>query len=255
MTLAIRVITLFGILVFSSLLALTFLSPEKLEASAKGFIKNKIQEEIELRYERSMNSDVAEQTLAFMEKLGLEQNKLFKELETTLPQQIANTLDSMCSYDCEEKKSLAKSITSSYIERFKSLGLQQNAFTDLIKSKYQSILKKLKEDLRIFLGTNLVMFLIIFLASLVKPSAREHLIAPAVLLLFATIISSGIYLFGQNWFYTILFSKYMGYYYIAYVGIIFLFLMDIFVYHARLTCKIINGIADALGSSYEILPS
>ncbi len=65
--------------------------------------------------------------------------------------------------------------------------------------------------MRIFFGSNAVMFLILLAISLLKPKAVAHLFLPGVFLLVATISASAIYLFGQDWFYTILYNDYMGF--------------------------------------------
>ena len=81
-----------------------------------------------------------------------------------------------------------------------------------------------------------------------------YLFVPAVFLLAATLLSSAIYVLGQDWFYTILCNDYMGFGYLAYIALIFGFLVDIALNKAQLTTAIANGIADALGSTFELVP-
>lgn len=68
------------------------------------------------------------------------------------------------------------------------------------------------------------------------------------------LLSSGIYVFGQDWFYTILYNDYMGAGYLAYVAAIFGFLMDIALNKARVTTEVINGIFNVIGSAFSVLP-
>jgi hypothetical protein len=65
-----------------------------------------------------------------------------------------------------------------------------------------------------------------------------------------TVVSSGVYLFGQNWFYTIIFNSYMGWSYLVWALILFGFLLDIAINRARVTSiilRIIDKLWNALG--------
>ena len=98
------------------------------------------------------------------------------------------------------------------------------------------------------------MFLILLVVSWVKPQALTHLFVPALLLLVATVVSSCIYIIGQDWFYTILYNDYMGFAYLGYIAAIFSVLVDIVLNKARATTEIINGIANAVGSAFSVMP-
>ena len=62
----------------------------------------------------------------------------------------------------------------------------------------------------------------------------------------ATAASSAIYLFGQDWFWIVLTDSYMGFGYLGYVTVIFLFLMDVVYNGAQVTQGIVNAFAEAL---------
>ena len=72
-------------------------------------------------------------------------------------------------------------------------------------------------------------------------------VLPAGLLFIATVASIAIYIFGQNWFYTLVFSNYMGWGYLTYVGVIFGFLLDIVFNGASITTSIV----EAIGSFFK----
>ncbi len=158
----------------------------------------------------------------------------------------------MCGYDCERKNALSKEISASYLDRIKNIEVAQDNLGNIIKGKYIEILGNLKFDLRIFLGANFLMFLILLSVSFFKPQAIAHLFLPGLLLLASNLISSAIYIFGQDWFYTILYNDYMGFGYLVYIAIIFGFLIDIAFNKARATTEIINGIANAIGSAISV---
>jgi hypothetical protein len=254
MSITLRSIGVFGVLLFGLLVSMTFISPEAIESSAKGFVKYQIEKEVREKHQIVTQSNVANKALDIAGRLGFEKAKIQGDLDSKLPEKIANLIASMCGYDCEKKKVLAASITSGYLQRIKSIEFAQSTLGDIVKGKYIEIVGSLKVDLRIFLGTNFVMFLILLTVSFTKPKAISHLFLPGILLLVATIISSSIYIFGQDWFYTLLYNDYMGFGYLAYITMIFGVLVDIVFNRARVTTEILNGIANAIGSAFSVVP-
>jgi hypothetical protein len=123
-----------------------------------------------------------------------------------------------------------------------------------MQAKYMEIVKKLTMDVRIFLGINSLVFILLFVTSFAKPRASEHLFFPGALLFLSTIICSYFYLFEQNWFYTILYNDYTGFGYLAYLLIVFAILCDIVFNKARITTEIINALANAIGSAFSVAP-
>ncbi|WP_028582165.1 hypothetical protein [Desulfogranum japonicum] len=254
MNIILRSIGLFGVLLFGILFSVTFVSPKMIEESAKGFVKFQIEKEVREKYEATSHSTVAGKALDIAGRLGLEKEKIKEDIDNKLPEKIASIIASMCGYDCEKKKALTKSIASGYLERMKNIEVAQDTLGNIIKGKYIEIVGNLKMDLRIFLGTNFIMFLVLLSVSFFKPQAITHLFLPGMLLFLTTVISSSIYIFGQDWFYIILYNDYMGFSYLAYIAVIFCALMDIAFNKARVTTEVINGIANGIGSAFSVLP-
>ena len=254
MNITLKTIGLFGITLFGLLLSLTFMSPKAVEESAKGFVKFQIEKEVREKQYLLSQSSVAEKALNITARLGYEKGRIQDGLDNKLPEKIASILASMCGYDCEKKKALAKSITSGYLDRIKNIQLATSTLGDIVKGKYLEIVSNLKTDLRIFLGVNFLMFFLLLTASFARPKAIEHLFLPGILLLAATILSSSIYIFGQDWFYTILYNDYMGFGYLAYIAVIFGVFIDIYFNKAKVTTEIINGVANAAGSAFSVIP-
>ena len=248
------IIGVLGVLLFAAALSVTFLSPQTLERGAKTFIKAQIEREVREKYAQAMESDLADKAVSLASKLGMERDQIEKGLAEDLPEKIASVIADMCGYDCEKKKALTKSITSGYLDRLKNIAIAESTLGDIIKGKYLEIVGKLKTDLRIFLTSNLVMFSILLLVAAFKSAAVRHLYVPGLLLALSTTLASLLYIFGQDWFYTILYNNYWGFAYLVYLLLIFGFLLDIVLNKARITCEIFNAVADALGSSAELSP-
>ncbi|MEH6471211.1 MAG: hypothetical protein V7752_08175 [Halopseudomonas sp.] len=254
MKVSLRTIGIFGLLLFGTLLSVTIGMPKAVEQSAKGFVTKQIEREIQEKYQDSRVSSLSDEALSIASRLGFEEIKIREDLKNNLPEKIASVIASMCGYDCEKKKSLTRSIAAGYMERIANIQVAQARLGDIVKNKYMTIVNSLRTDLRIFLGTNAAMFMILLLISFQKPKAVAHLFLPGVFLLTATITASAIYLFGQDWFYTILYNNYMGFGYLAYVSVIFGFLMDVAFNKARATTEVINAALNAVGSALSVVP-
>ncbi|NVJ61964.1 MAG: hypothetical protein HWE27_16350 [Gammaproteobacteria bacterium] len=254
MSATLRILGTIGVVLFGLLFLITFISPKVVEESTKGFVKLQIEKEVREKYKSASQSSTTDKALDIAAKLGLEKEKVQQDIDNKLPETIASVIASMCGYDCEKKKALTKSITASYLERIKNIEVAQDTLSNIIKGKYLEIVGSLKLDLRIFLGTNFMMFLLLLAMSFIKPQAIAHLFLPGILLFLATVIASSIYIFGQDWFYTILYNDYFGFGYLAYLSIIFGVLVDIAINKARITCEIINAISSAIGSAFSVVP-
>jgi hypothetical protein len=254
MKISLRIIGIMGVALFTLLFGFTYGVPEAVEESAKGFVKVQVEREIRQKYNSSKVSTVEEKALLIAKDLGYEEQQIRDSIKNKLPEKIAEVIASMCGYDCEKKKQLTKSITAGYMERISNIQVAQQKLASIIKRNYVEIVGNLKADLRIFLGSNGLMFGVLLLISFLKPKAIAHLYLPAVFLLVSTVMSGAIYLFGQDWFYTILYNDYMGFGYLAYIGVIFGFLMDITFNRARVTTEIINGILEMIGSVLTVAP-
>jgi hypothetical protein len=97
-------------------------------------------------------------------------------------------------------------------------------------------------------------FLLLLVVSYLKPRAIAQLFVPGALLVVATLICSYCYVFEQNWLLTIIYSDYLGFMYLGYLGIVFLFLCDIVLNRARVTTEIVNAILNAVGSAANVTP-
>lgn len=254
MSLSLRLLGVVGLLLFASAFGLTFGVPEWVENSAKGFIQKKITQEVKEKAAPITESSVAAKAKKLADRLGFQESQLKKDLENNLPEKIAGILASMCGYDCEKKKQLTMDIKDSYLDKINNLKLGQFNLSQMVKGKYVEVVGNLKTDLRIFTFSNALMFSFLLLISLLKPQAVKHLFVPGMLLFLATVISVSMYVFGQDWFYTIIYNDYMGWAYLVYLGIIFGFLVDIALNKGRVTTQVFNFMGHAISSIGSITP-
>ncbi|WP_069477677.1 hypothetical protein [Sulfurospirillum halorespirans] len=240
-----------GILVFVPLFLLTFSDSQMVEKSAKHFIEWKLQNEINTKIDSIQlpQSKIVEKVFgAKSEMLAVVKQKLKEDAPTILTTQLAKMADLNCECRTKWKERL-----SAFVEvEMASLEKAKEKLTDFMSGKYMETVEKLTRDMRIFLGLNGLCFIFLLLISFLKPQATEHLFLPSSLLLLSSAICSYVYLFQQNWFYTILYNDYMGFGYLAYFIIVFALLCDIVFNRAKVTSRIVNFLANALGSAFTL---
>lgn len=221
------------------------------ETSAKQFIEWKLQNEINAKIDsiKLPQSKILEKVLgAKGEKLADVKQKLKEDAPTIMATQLAKITDPNCECRTKWKERL-----SAFVEvEMASLEKAKEKLADFVSGKYMEIVEKLTRDMRIFLGVNGLCFIFLLLISFLKPQATEHLFLPSSLMFLSSAICSYVYLFQQNWFYTILYNDYMGFGYLAYFMIVFVLLCDVVFNRAKVTTRSINFLANAVGSAFSL---
>lgn len=259
--LSLRAFGLFGIVLFFPLFLFTFADPQLIERSAKSFIEWKLHSEAN----KKIGSIALPKPTSFEKMLGAKAHALRTETETKLenikqqlkadaPALIAAQIAKLRDLDCECRKKWEESIEQSMQLQIASLASARSKLVNFSHAKYMEIVSKLTLDVRIFLATNLIVFIFLFLASFVKPKAVKQLFLPGGMMVVSTFICSYFYLFAQNWFYTIIYNNYTGFGYIAYLLFVFVFLCDIAFNKAKVTTEIINACLQAIGSAGNLVP-
>lgn len=252
---------LLGIIVFLPLFLFTFADPHSIEIAGKQFIEWKLQSETDNKidsiqlpaptsFERLLNNKAAELRHGTEERLS----SLKQQLKADTPAIIATEIAKLRNLDCECRKLWEKKLRSSMQLQVATLEIAKAKIIDFSHGKYMEIVEKLTLDVRIFLGSNAVIFIILFLVSFMKPLAIKHLFLPGGLMLVSTVICSYFYLFEQNWFYTIIYNNYTGYSFIGYLAFVFVILCDIVFNKARITTTIINTCSQAIGQAGSLAP-
>ena len=258
MKITLRIFSIVGVILFGSSFVFTYSVPEFVENIGREFIKKQIETKtqekigsIKLKHENNVLVQLAAKVAKNNEQ---KIQKIREQLINKIYSKIADVIAEMRDLDCECRTKYEKMLKKG--AKFKIISLQNanRILLDFMKTKYMEVAYKLKTDLRIFTGSNTVVFALLLLISFTKPQAIKHLFLPGILLGVSTIICSYFYLFNQNWFFTIIYNEYTGWGYLAYLGVIFAFLCDITFNKARITTNIINNIISSIGSVSPITP-
>ena len=211
----IKVFSGIGIILFASILVISFIFTKQLETTAVKFLKNEITTQIHSKVDFLFGLNVESQSLiqkAMLKRYLFEVPILKKDLE-----KLTNSIINQITQDvskAKEEKELSRIVETSKLTSklwdFKLVKSTFNAIDIQVADKYTKIWTSLLSDIRIFSMINLGSFiLILILISWIK-EASEYLIVCSWILLFSPVVIMSIYMFFQNWFYTVLFDQYYG---------------------------------------------
>lgn len=258
MKITLRVFGFIGLLLFGSSFLLTYGVPGYVEKVAETFIKNKVEEETNEKIDSLSLSAKNNKLVQIAGKLLKNQEKkvdnLKQQLKSNAHEKLAGVIAEMRDLSCECRKIHAQRIKTGYIYKIALLESANATLVEFMKTKYMDVVNNLKVDLRIFTGSNTVIFLFLIFLSFLNPKAISLLFLPGTLLFTSTIVCSYFYLFERNWFFTLIYNDFLGYGYLGYIGVLFLFLCDIAFNKGYVTCEILNTIFQAIGSALEFTP-
>lgn len=234
-----------GCLLFGCVFLLTFLSPEVIDRSARGFVVQQIEKELLKVKGLEQVGRVAEKVSWLRERYAAKIPSRPEQLEGGVRQKVVEILNTVCDVECHKKsgKSLTRLANQAIEERLTKFTDASQRLSEFVKEKYYALIAELLRDLRIFSAINTLVFFLVALLLSSRSRLARPLAVPAMLLFVATLVCIGAYLFGQNWFYALFYSSYVGWGYAGYIGIVFLFLVDIVFNDAEVTLTLLDSVS------------
>ena len=211
------------------------------------FVRSRVQQEVRERVGSAVGADAE----ALQEWFEAHSDAAADFLENDLDS-FGSVVDSLCDIDCEESKKadlgdrlrdVGEAIAKGRIEEFGAISTQLKRF---VRGKYLDLVHALISEIRIFSGVNAALFALILALLLSKWREPRVVFLPAALLLIATLACAALYVFNQNWFFSIFLQRYSGYWYLAYVAVVFGLLLDIAINRGRVTRAILDVIGSGL---------
>lgn len=208
MNISLRIIGVFGLLLFGFFLYLTFSFPGYVEEAGKNFIKNQIEQKTAEKIDditlSSKNSKLAQIAGKLYQQHQEEIENIKKHLKNQAHESLAAVIAEMRKLDCECRKKYAQMYKEDFEFRLALSQVTNQKLQNFMKTKYMEVATELKRDVRIFTGSNAFVFLFLLLISFLNPRAITHLCLPGLLLVSATLVCSYFYIFEQNWLFTII---------------------------------------------------
>jgi hypothetical protein len=253
-SLTLRLVGLGGLIVFGIITALTWTSPISVERAARIFIEEQIEAHVAEKFNVVRNGIPETRIGRLAETLTAQRSPDIKALRVQLIQdvklRIAATVTRMQDPGCACRARMRQALDTSAGLHIAALERAEPQLENLIEGNYGAIVADLLGDLRIFAATNMLAFTVLLALSVLQPLRIRQLFVPAILLCAASIATSLLYLFGQNWFFTILYADYVGYSYAGWMLLVYGLFCDIALFKARITTRI----ADALFSTVGAIP-
>ncbi len=256
--LLLRSIGVIGSAIFLTFFSLTYSIPGWVEDFASDYIESQARERTDASI-GAIKPPESENALARLAQSMYDQNEAqVEQLKTNLRNKVheqwAAALAAVRDLDCECREKWEDWFESGFNSRIALLQAANEQISNFIHSTYMDVVSELKRDIRIFTAGNAAVFILLLLVSFLKSQAIMHLFIPAVLLSVSTLICSYFYMFEQNWLLTIIHSSYLGFVYIVWLGVVFLFLCDIVFNRGRVTTEALNAFFNAIGSAVSAVP-
>ena len=247
-----------GTLLFSLAFLITLRTPERLEHFAADYIEARATEALAERVDgwarpapgHALN-DLAADLLRRDER---EIAALEASLRSGVHRRIAAAIAEMRDLDCECRERWADALHGRAERRIDTLVERSAPLRRSVHATYARIVADLARDVRVFSGTNALVFALLFAAAFARPRAVLQLFVPGVMLAAAALSCSYLYLFEQNWLLTIIQESYLGFWYLAWLAFAFGLLLDIGLNRARITTEIVNSMFQALGHAATAVP-
>lgn len=243
-----------GALLFGLAFMLSLLAPTQLESALRQMIASELHDRADAQIERVQDTRLGRLAERMLGQQAERIAQLKADLASGLPQRIDAVLNEMLRPDCECRQGLRIGNTEGRLLEIASLERAEEQLRRFLQLQYRTLADKLHREFRIFTGANALVLLAVGLTAALRRRAGPHLLPSALLILGATTIVAAFYLFGQDWLRTILFSDYLGFGYVAWIGVISLPLFDVAFNRGRITTEVFNAVLNAVGSATSICP-
>ena len=246
-------VALCGFAVFAALWVVSMVRPHVIEASARALLVLEVERRTQERLDAVSDSELAGLARKAMATHAHETAQL-RRMKEALAERVSSTVDAMADPACACRAGLRDHIQGGVDARLAQLDDRDARLEALVRSAYAHTATQLQREIRIFAGTNALVFMALGVIAWRKRAAVVHLLVPAVVLLGSVGVSASFYLFNQDWVRTVVFNDYVGYGYAVWLGILLALLTDILANRARVTTRILNTVLHAAGSTLTVLP-
>ena len=230
---AIRALSLAGLALFAALLIATIVAPDRIETAARGFIATDIRSELERLVVRRLGIGDAPAPEPMKDSAAAHAAQAKQDLRRGVAERIVLIVSQFCRYDCRTQTILAGQIEVNLERRLDSMGIGLKKLESIGQGRYSAMLEKALRDLRIFSGSNALIFGLIFALSFAHGTTGRAFLAPFVPVLAATVGVTAIYVSDPNLFFALLFGQITGYGYLGFAAVIALMLFGVEISRER----------------------
>lgn len=243
-----------GLLLFGAAWLASLVSPGWVEQQGRALLKQQVERRVQQRIDALDDHAV----LRLGAKLRTQERQRLQSMQAQLrdglPARVAQVVAEMSDLDCACRRNIQDWLEGGLRQSLQDATQRENRLTRLIRSQYMETAAQLMREWRIVTGANALVFGLLLGALLWRRQASWHALPAAVLLVAAAALVGWCYLFQQDWLHTLVFSDYVGWAYLGWLGLALAFVSDLALNRARLTVHVVGGALDSLGSSLVVLP-
>lgn len=233
---------------------MSFFNPGYIEDLARDLIRHRIETLVHEKIEALSATFLTAKAGRLPGQNAEELDTARYRLKEIIPERITTIIAEMRNPDCDCRLKIEKNLRHGFEWQIARSALAQERLTMQIRSNYMETTEKLLLELRIVTASNALVFALLGLAAWRKRGAGLQLMPPTLTLLGAAAVTLWLYCFNQDWLHTVLFGEYTGFWYLAWLAMVFALLADILLNRARITSRMLNALFGLVGSSIECLP-
>lgn len=242
-------LSLAGTLLFGIAFILSWLNPIWIERMASTAVRVEVEREAGERVDALSGAPIVGLAQRTLGRTDAEIESTREAVRSEIPANVTRVTTAMLDRDCACRARLKSLADAGARQRLLSLSQLRVRLTSLIESAYADVRKKLLREFRIFTASNAAALAMLGVVTLVRPKARLQLMLPAAALAGGVVVTTGLYLFAQDWLHTILFDDYVGLAYVVWLSVVVLLLTDILGNRARVSTRIANGVLQLAGAA------
>ena len=239
----VKAIALAGVILFGAIALVVVLSPRILERAAHGYVSHRLQAEIESLAGGSVAISELTDDPALVQRYADQLNAGGAALRAAVEQWLQRLVECACKFDCAARakaRILLDTVVAAAPADVRATILNVRA---IAQGRFDIVFAKLRHEILLISVINAAIFAALLLIAWIGKSWRA-LIPPAALLTASTLITAGMYVFGTNWWWTVLTDGYWGMGYLALDAIVALFLLDNLFLDGKITTGLMDGIRD-----------
>ncbi|MEO7578634.1 MAG: hypothetical protein ABIT83_13570 [Massilia sp.] len=244
------ILSLVGTIGFGAAFLLSYIQPAFVESLARKVVLIELEHRVGTQLDSLQDSRLGSVLARISGRNAEEIDALKRGLAKDLPARIGAIADQMRDPSCPCRK-MIEAISH---DRLAQLTHMNERIDTLIRTKYMEVAAALTREFRIFTGVNALVFALLGIAVVVRKRAGVQLLLPALVLIGSALLVGGMYLFEQDWLHTILFGRYVGLAYFAWMGLAIACLSDVVFNRGRVVTRLMNGTLHAVGSTLSVVP-
>jgi len=246
--------SLAGTLLFGIAFALSWLDPIWIERLASTAVRFEVEREAGERVDALSGAPIVGLAQRALGRTDADIERTREAIRREVPASVARVAAAMLDPDCACRARLTAAVEAGARQHLLSLSQARAQLASLIESAYANVRAQLLREFRIFTASNAVAFGMLGAVTLARRRAGLQLMLPAAALAGGVVVTSGLYLFAQDWLHTILFNDYVGLAYVAWLGVVVLLLVDILGNRARISTRVVNAVMQIIGAGVAAVP-